>query len=268
MAGGGQKAIEQIKAGDLVLAADPLGGSSTAKAVTGTVSHGGLLQIVDVTVDTDGDRGSGTATVSANANHPFWESGQRTWLAAGQLRAGMTLQDEDGDPIQVEKIGRRFEQEQVYNLTVNDVSTYFVLAGDQPLLVHNCGSLNDNGIGGAHPRDHLDKDDDFIKNRANDPENLRKERPEWASTLKVEDPQALIDEIVNANGKTIQNWLRNDNRPENLELKKSFNYVVGRYAKPDGSDPADGKTLTVVLKKYKVKPKHSGGYLLYTLKVS
>jgi hypothetical protein len=34
--------------------------------------------------------------------------------------------------------------QRVYNLTVSDIHTYYVLAGDQPVLVHNCGDEVDN----------------------------------------------------------------------------------------------------------------------------
>jgi hypothetical protein len=31
----------------------------------------------------------------------------------------------------------------MYDLTISDVHTYYVVAGDKPLLVHNCGGVGD-----------------------------------------------------------------------------------------------------------------------------
>ncbi|AYF29416.1 hypothetical protein CSH63_18475 [Micromonospora tulbaghiae] len=49
------------------------------------------------------------------------------------------------------------EPAQVHNLTVDDIHTYYVIAGDAPVLVHNCGgdipapSMADKPLGSERP---------------------------------------------------------------------------------------------------------------------
>ncbi len=44
----------------------------------------------------------------------------------------------DGDTVAVGVVRERTEVRSVHNLTVDGIHTYFVLAGDDPVLVHNC----------------------------------------------------------------------------------------------------------------------------------
>jgi hypothetical protein len=41
--------------------------------------------------------------------------------------------------VRVTAVKHRIDVAQVYNLTVADLHTYYVVAGDTPVLVHNCG---------------------------------------------------------------------------------------------------------------------------------
>ncbi|MBY8853424.1 hypothetical protein K7G98_36410, partial [Saccharothrix sp. MB29] len=53
--------------------------------------------------------------------------------------------DGDGAPT-VTDVERYTHFEPVYDLTVDGVHTYYVLAGETPILVHNCGSGSAPGV--------------------------------------------------------------------------------------------------------------------------
>ncbi|MET8763573.1 polymorphic toxin-type HINT domain-containing protein [Lentzea sp. NPDC004782] len=142
MADGSRKPIEQVRVGDRVIATDPETGESGAREVTRTIIGKGSKNLVDVTVDVDGDAGDRTARISATDGHPFWVSdrGERgEWVEAGKLRPGDDLRTPDGGVAEVRAVQARVQFTAVFNLTIAGIHTYFVLAGGQALLVHNCG---------------------------------------------------------------------------------------------------------------------------------
>jgi hypothetical protein len=82
--------------------------------------------------------------LTTTEDHPFWNATDREFQRADQLDAGDQLLSDGGRLIRV--IGMRPSSQRVataYNLTVDDIHTYYVLAGDTPVLVHNsnCNSL-------------------------------------------------------------------------------------------------------------------------------
>ncbi|MFC9947494.1 polymorphic toxin-type HINT domain-containing protein [Streptomyces pratensis] len=140
MADGSMKAIEDVEAGDKVLATDPETGATTVETVTAEIKGEGLKHLVKVTIDTDGDRGDETASVTATDGHPFWVEELGDWIDATDLRSGQWLRTSAGTHVQISAIQRwTAAGETVHNLTVSDTHTYYVLAGDATVLVHNCG---------------------------------------------------------------------------------------------------------------------------------
>lgn len=93
-------------------------------------------------VGEDGSKQSLTAT----DGHPFWvddDDGQAgtpggRWVDAVELKRGQWLKTAHGDLVQVAGTHAHQQNTVVYNLTVADIHTYYVLAGDTPVLVHNC----------------------------------------------------------------------------------------------------------------------------------
>ncbi|MGW5846550.1 polymorphic toxin-type HINT domain-containing protein [Streptomyces sp. NPDC055254] len=144
MADGTTKAIEEVEVGDKVLATDPETGETATKAVSATIIGEGSKDLVEVTVDTDGDAGSATAEVSATDGHPFWVPELGEWVDAAHLEPGNWLQTGAGTLVQVSMVKRWTQQATVHNLTVSDIHTYYVLAGATPVLVHNCGPSVDD----------------------------------------------------------------------------------------------------------------------------
>ena len=137
MADGTSKPIKDVKAGDVVLATDPVTGKSAPKVVTNTITGAGARVLVDITVDTDGAQGDATGTITATDNHAFWLPELGKWALAMDLQSGSWLRAGSGTWIKVTAIRVRTETATVHNLTVADIHTYYVSAGTVPVLVHN-----------------------------------------------------------------------------------------------------------------------------------
>jgi hypothetical protein len=142
LADGSSKPIEKMKLGDLVVATDPETGKTAAKAVTRLIAGAGDKNLVQVTIDTDGPHGHRTGTVVATDHHPFWLPQLHRWVDATDLQAGQWLQTSAGTWVQITAVTRWTEHARVHNLTIDDLHTYYVLAGDTPVLVHNCDLAN------------------------------------------------------------------------------------------------------------------------------
>ncbi|MFC4059653.1 RHS repeat-associated core domain-containing protein [Planomonospora corallina] len=138
MADGSRKPIEQVEVGDLVLATDPETGRTEAKPVIALITGQGEKDLVQLTVDTDGDRGDATGVVIATDEHPFWVPDLRVWKNAGDLRPGAWLQTGAGTHVQVTAVAAwTATGQRVHNLTIDDVHTYHVGVGAADVLVHN-----------------------------------------------------------------------------------------------------------------------------------
>ncbi|MFB9367223.1 RHS repeat-associated core domain-containing protein [Kitasatospora albolonga] len=142
MADGTRKPIDQVTNGDQVLASDPATGRIEAKDVTAVITGEGDKNLVEITVLPAGAAEQPAAAapqvVTATDKHPFWLPEQKTWTEAEQLQPGQWLETSSGTKVQIGSIRRFTQQQRVRNLTVSDLHTYYVLAGDSPLLVHNC----------------------------------------------------------------------------------------------------------------------------------
>lgn len=137
MADGTARDIDDIQIGDLVLAADPDTGDVTAEPVTDLIIGSGEKDLVTITADPNGDGHPDHLT--ATTNHPFYADGR--WTNAGNLVAGDRLTTDTWTTYPANSVVRRAPQHAtVYNLTIADLHTYYVLLDDAPTLVHNCGN--------------------------------------------------------------------------------------------------------------------------------
>ncbi|MER5372056.1 polymorphic toxin-type HINT domain-containing protein [Streptomyces sp. NPDC002553] len=139
MADGSVKQIEEVEVGDKVLATDPETGRTEARAVTATIIGQGSKSLVEITLERNGKSGPKSASVTATKGHPFWVPELEAWIDAGDLRAGQWLRTSVGTRVQIVSVKRWTQQATVRNLTVDDLHTYYVLAGQTPVLVHNSG---------------------------------------------------------------------------------------------------------------------------------
>lgn len=138
MADGSTKPIEDVQPGDKVKATDPETGQTRVETVTAAITGDGVKNLVKITIDTDGASGSKTAQVTATDGHPFWVPELDEWINATNLQPGQWLRTGAGTYVQVAAVARWSTQRAaVHNLTVADTHTYYVSAGDTPVLVHN-----------------------------------------------------------------------------------------------------------------------------------
>ncbi|MFC5264964.1 polymorphic toxin-type HINT domain-containing protein [Kribbella qitaiheensis] len=138
MADGSRKPISQVEEGDEVLATDPETGERGPRLVTRQWVH------ADTVLELETDSG----TLTTTEDHPFWNATDGRFQRADQLDPGDQLLTADGQKVRVK--GIRHASQRVapaYNLTVDDIHTYYVLAGDAPVLVHNARCPHSNDIG-------------------------------------------------------------------------------------------------------------------------
>lgn len=139
MADGSTKPISDVEIGDEVKATDPATGETTDRAVVGTIVHGDEGDMTRLTVRAkDGTTGS----VDATSWHPVWVDAEDRFVTIGDLKPGQHLTAAEGSSPVVTDVLRYTHLEPVYDLTIDGVHTYYVLAGDASLLVHNCGNGN------------------------------------------------------------------------------------------------------------------------------
>ncbi|MFF7717534.1 RHS repeat-associated core domain-containing protein [Streptomyces sp. NPDC007988] len=145
MADGTRKPIKDVKIGEQVLATDPETGESGPRKVTALIQGSGNKQLVDIMIDTDGASGTKTGNVTATDGHPFWLPELQRWVPAGEVESGQWLLDISGARKEVKAAQHRSERNEVYNLTVYGLHTYYVVAGRTPILVHNaCGPVSNS----------------------------------------------------------------------------------------------------------------------------
>ncbi|WP_410585585.1 polymorphic toxin-type HINT domain-containing protein, partial [Amycolatopsis sp. lyj-108] len=137
LADGTYKPIEQVTLGDRVLSTDPVTGLTQARPVINLIPGQGLKELVRITVDTDGDQGNATGTVTATDEHPFWVADTGRWTDAEDLDRGNLLRAPDGRLLEVVAVHEWTQQQQVHNLTVEGLHTYYVNVGGQDVLTHN-----------------------------------------------------------------------------------------------------------------------------------
>ncbi|GLZ11635.1 hypothetical protein Acsp04_18700 [Actinomadura sp. NBRC 104425] len=125
-----------------VLASDPVTGRTSPRTVLTTFGDSGTKNMVRVTVDTDGERGTKTGTLQVTDNHPFWIPALKQWVDAGKLKPGMWLRTSAGTYVQITAINTWTRHQQVHNLTVESDHTYYAAAGTTPVLVHNCQNVS------------------------------------------------------------------------------------------------------------------------------
>jgi hypothetical protein len=151
MADGTVRRIDEIQIGDEVLATDPDTGDTEAKKVTALHRHTDTL-LTDVTVspepaavpaggEGEGDRstrGPPLTVIKTTAHHPFWDATTRQWVDAAELEPGSsTLVGPDGEVQYVVAVETYTGAAPMRDLTVATIHTYYVVAGDTPVLVHN-----------------------------------------------------------------------------------------------------------------------------------
>ncbi|MFD8009134.1 polymorphic toxin-type HINT domain-containing protein [Streptomyces sp. NPDC058955] len=141
--GGGTKRIADIETGDKVLATDPQTGETSYRTVTAVIVTRDDKQFTDLTIE--GPPNEAPRTLTTTEHHPFWSVAEARWVDATALRPGDHLRRPDGTTAKVTATRDHHREATTYDLTVAGLHTYYVVAGETPVLVHNngpgCGSI-------------------------------------------------------------------------------------------------------------------------------
>ncbi|MGW2251393.1 RICIN domain-containing protein [Kitasatospora sp. NPDC001660] len=134
MGDGSRRPIEQIRVGDTVTATDPTAGTTSAQRVENTIYTPDDRDFTELTIAApDGT----TSAITSTDHHPYWSQNTHDWRDAVSLTTGDTLRTPDGRTVRITGVRHWTTLQPAYNLTVNNVHTYYVVAGDIPVLVHN-----------------------------------------------------------------------------------------------------------------------------------
>ncbi|GAA3762995.1 RNase A-like domain-containing protein [Salinactinospora qingdaonensis] len=268
MADGSALPIEDVEAGQQVLATDPATGHSGPRTVTATITGNGTKHLVNITVTAPGANAE-AGTVTATQDHPFWAPKHQTWIAAGDLDPGMWLRTSTGTWVQITALDTTtLAHQRVHNLTIADLHTYHVAVGAVDVLVHNSGSPCDNipggslraneDLGGHTIERHVGKTDEWLQRRAKNDAGARGR----ASSFTDRGTAArAIGKVLGDNEAAVQKWLADGSNQDSLPLKRQpAGGKVGRYVRADGGK-YDARHVTVILRK---DPNAPDGYRIHT----
>jgi RHS repeat-associated protein len=133
MSDGSAKPIEEVQAGDSVLAKEPGDDQPAAPHQVRSTTTNRTHRLVLVTARaTNGE----TGTIAATGEHPLWTR-RDGWIAAAELRSGDELLDHAGSVVLVTNVAEVSRDSTTHNLSVEGAHTFFVVANDVSVLVHN-----------------------------------------------------------------------------------------------------------------------------------
>ena len=130
MASGDHVSFEELDYGDMVWAHDPVTGETGPRPVVGIWPH--LDAVFDIEV--------AGATVTVTEDHPFWNATDQTWEGLISFDEGDQVLDSAGEYRDVGDIDYASVHTTIaWDITVDDIHTFYVRIGDTDVLVHNCG---------------------------------------------------------------------------------------------------------------------------------
>ncbi len=131
MADGRRLPIEQVRPGDLVLAANPANGRWQPRAVLDRFSHLDEGQMATVTL-VDG------SSLTATDHHLFFVASDGAWMELADVRPGDALLTPSGVATVARVIEGEPTETAVWDLDTAIDDTFAVSTGGHDLLVHNC----------------------------------------------------------------------------------------------------------------------------------
>ncbi|WP_018565527.1 ricin-type beta-trefoil lectin domain protein [Streptomyces sp. PsTaAH-124] len=258
LADGSRKPIRDVRLGDRLLAADPATGRNRSEPVTRTFRHT-TEDLLDVTL-------AGGGHLTSTPGHRFYVTG-RGWTLASDLRAGDRLRTPDGGTRTVAALPGRDSAapRTVYDLTVSGLHTFYAVAGDAPVLVHNCNDLiADEGKfpGLAHVLDeHVDPSKaEAVALAAKKSAKAGRDTPNSVFSDGVT-AQQVVDYAIAGRAGAIAKWLRGSK--QELEWSGTFGAKnsLGTVYYANNTEKAAGNGFYIMLKRAKG---HPHGYYVYT----
>ena len=129
MADGSSKPIADVVRGDHVLATDPESEETGARRVSATLPHTDQL----VTLRTS------AGEITSTEDHLYWNETDATWQESQDLDYGDHLRSSNGEEVTSQSLDWTSAHTDVaYDLTVDDLHSYYVVVGERDVLVHNC----------------------------------------------------------------------------------------------------------------------------------
>lgn len=152
MADGTTRPIENVKVGDKIENAEPGGHTEQSRVdqIHKTLTD---TDFTDLTVNTP----SGLQVITSTQNHPYYDLTTGQFTNAAQLNPGDRLQTDGATAVIVAAVNNYVSSMVTYDLTIDGLHTYYVVAGDTPVLVHNedgCGprlALGLESVRGSNP---------------------------------------------------------------------------------------------------------------------
>ena len=128
MADGTTRPIAEIVLGEYVWAHDPESGETGAREVIGVWPHKDLLLEYVI----------GEGSVITTEDHHFWNVTDDEWQETRHIDEGDYLLTADGDVIEAGNLDwSTARHADAYDLTIEQIHTYFVSTGNEVVLVHN-----------------------------------------------------------------------------------------------------------------------------------
>lgn len=134
--------IKAVKVGDSVTTGVPGKVATEQHVVTAVHVTDADRDFVELVIGTP----AGAREVTATAHHRFYDVSVGNWVDAGDLRAGEQLDTPGEGRATVIAVRHFVASLRTYNLTVDSIHTYYVVAGETPVLVHNVGECPVNGL--------------------------------------------------------------------------------------------------------------------------
>ncbi len=257
LADGSRKALRDVQTGDLLLATDPETGRTRGEPVTRTFHHD-ATDLVDVVL-TDGGR------LTSTPGHRLFVVG-RGWTMASDLRPGNTLRTPSGVRTVAALTDRRETRPRtVYDLTVAGLHTFYAVAGDSPVLAHNCNDLVYDGkkfSGLAHTLDEHVAGNVTEREAVNlaIAKTARNNGRITPNSLFVDQQtaQQVVDYALAGNAKRITKWLQKSREPD-LDWDGYFGArnSLGKVYYPDESVKTAGNGYHIRLIR---APGHKAGF--------
>ncbi|MFP8883738.1 MULTISPECIES: Tox-REase-5 domain-containing protein [Streptomyces] len=227
LADGSRRAIEEVRAGDLVTVTDPYRGLTTVRPVAGTITTEDDKDFTRLTVLVGGR----ASTLTATDTHPFWLVDEARWAEAGEIRPGDELRTPRGSSLRVTGVERYERQQRTHDLSVQDIHTYYVEVGDAAALVHNCpaGKPGTAKPGTAKPGDYKKWPKPSWYKDLKNPRRGSKDKGDgaWGSRKRA------------ANSEAAERWIRYQEQVSGVKRGKEYlvkNPKGGRDVEFDGWD--------------------------------
>ncbi|MEV8627431.1 RHS repeat-associated core domain-containing protein [Streptomyces sp. NPDC051079] len=145
LADGTTRPISEIKPGDEVAATDPQTNASSGEPVERQIVTTDDTEFTNLTVVASESPEAKQSKLTTTWHHPFWNVTEKRWTNAKDLTPGTKLRQPDGTTLTVVHARNYNARAVTYDLTVQTLHTYYVLADTDPVLVHNCPKAGGRG---------------------------------------------------------------------------------------------------------------------------